>query len=149
MNTAAPMTSPVPPSGLVRVVMRPMTKVLNPVVRRMAGKKHMGWAALVYHKGRRSGNQYSTPAGAHVLGNEILIPLTFGTESDWCRNLRAADGGTIRYRAKDYLVSSPEVVAADSIRPLLKRAFKPYERGFMKMMKIKSFLHLKIDTVLS
>jgi len=80
----------------VRMVVRPMTKVLNPLIRRMAGRKHMSMAALIYHTGRRSGRQYVTPAGSHLVGDEILVPLTFGTQSDWCRNIRAAGGGSVR-----------------------------------------------------
>jgi deazaflavin-dependent oxidoreductase (nitroreductase family) len=144
MDSPEVTTIPMPPSVLVRVVMRPMTKMLNPLVRRMAGKKHMNMAALVFHTGRRSGREYATPAGARLVGDEFLIPLTFGTESDWCRNLRAAGGGKIRWKAKDYQVTAPEIFAMDSIGPLLKKTFKPYERAFMRMMGIKRYLDLKV-----
>ena len=43
------------PSWFVRVVMGPMTKVLNPAMRRLAGRPHFQMAALVRHTGRRSG----------------------------------------------------------------------------------------------
>lgn len=46
---------PVPPSLLVRVAMRPMTKVLNPLVGRLAGRRHFPMAAQLRHAGRRSG----------------------------------------------------------------------------------------------
>ena len=31
---------PVPPSMMVRTVLRPMTKALNPIIGRLAGKRH-------------------------------------------------------------------------------------------------------------
>jgi hypothetical protein len=37
------------PSLFVRVVMGPMTKVLNPAIRRLAGRPHVQMAALVRH----------------------------------------------------------------------------------------------------
>jgi deazaflavin-dependent oxidoreductase (nitroreductase family) len=128
-------------------VMRPMTRMLNPVVRRVAGKKHMKMVALVFHTGRRSGMGYATPVGARLAGELFLIPLTFGTQSDWCRNLRAAGGGRIRWRAEDYRVTAPEMVATDSIRPVLTRTFKAYELAFMKIMGIKRFLVLNVEDV--
>jgi hypothetical protein len=54
-------TLDVPPSPLVRRVMSPLTRVLNPLISRVAGRRHMGMAALVYHTGRRSGRAYVTP----------------------------------------------------------------------------------------
>jgi hypothetical protein len=67
---------PVGPSLLVRIVLRPMTKVLNPLM--LAGRPHFGMAAQIRHVGRRSGRPYITPASARLAGEVILIPLTFG-----------------------------------------------------------------------
>ena len=51
------------PSRLVAVVMGPLTKVLNPVMRKLAGRRHVMMAAQIRHVGRRSGRPYVTPAG--------------------------------------------------------------------------------------
>jgi len=69
---------PVAPTRFVRMVIRPMTKVLNPVIVRFAGRRHFAIAAQIQHVGRRSGKVYVTPASAHVHGDVILIALTFG-----------------------------------------------------------------------
>ena len=52
---------PVAPSLVVKIVMRPMTKVLNPLVRKLAGRPHFRMAAQVWHVGRRSARSYMTP----------------------------------------------------------------------------------------
>ena len=78
---------PVGPSLIVRVVMTPLTKMLNPVVATLAGRRHFPMAAQIHHVGRRSGKPYVTSVGARVHNGIVLIPLTFGNRSDWVRNV--------------------------------------------------------------
>jgi hypothetical protein len=63
---------------LARVVMRPTTKDLNPLIRRLAGRRHFFMAGQVHHVGRRSGTTFATPVGARYHQDSILIPPTFG-----------------------------------------------------------------------
>jgi hypothetical protein len=44
-----PASLNVAPSRFVRTTIGPMTKVLNPLIRTVAGRRYMGMAALVYH----------------------------------------------------------------------------------------------------
>ena len=70
MNTSDTYeTAVVRPSRLVRVVMRPLTKVLNPATMTMAGRRHVRMAAQVRHVGRTSGRSYVTPVGAGRAGD--------------------------------------------------------------------------------
>lgn len=142
MSSVEPARRPIPPSRFVRLVMRPMTKLLNPLVRRVAGGRHMKMAALVLHRGRASGREYATPTSARLSGERFLVPLTFGSESDWSRNIRAAGGGQIRWRGRDYDVSGPEIYLAKDIRPQLKQAFRAPERLGFKVMGIRSIMCL-------
>jgi deazaflavin-dependent oxidoreductase (nitroreductase family) len=144
---ATPTTESVPPSALVRATMRHMVKVLNPLVAKLAGTRFMSMAALVTHTGRRSGRQYSTPVGAHVSGTYCLVPLTFGTGSDWSKNLRAAGGGRLQWRARVYEVSAPEVYLAKDVLPLIKATFSAPVLLGLKMMGIKSFLYMQAALV--
>jgi hypothetical protein len=142
------VTSPPPlvirPSWLVRHVMGPMPKVLNPLVKKVSGRKHMSMAATVYHQGRRSGRHYTTTTGARFTGDEFVIPLTFGTESDWCRNLHAAGGGRIRLKARTYEVNSPEVFPWPANPALVKRAYPAPMRVMLKALGIKAFIRLRV-----
>ena len=70
---AAP--APVAPATIVRVLVRPLTKVLNPLMVRLAGRRFFPMAQI-HHVGRRSGKAYVTPTSAHIRG-------------DRCRRLRA------------------------------------------------------------
>lgn len=132
------------PSWLVRVAMAPMTKVLNPAMRRLAGRPHFQMAALVRHTGRRSGRQYVTPVGAQLAGNTVVIPLTFGTESDWSRNVRAAGGCSLRLGGTDYDAIAPEVVGAGDAEPVVRAAYRGWQRGMFRMLGIKQFLLLRL-----
>ena len=80
---------PVGPTLLVRLVMGPLTKMLNPLVGTLAGRRHFPMAQL-NHVGRRTGRTYLTSVGARLSGDVVLIPLTFGNQSDWARNVYAA-----------------------------------------------------------
>ena len=143
MSRAMSQPEAVAPSGLVRAVMRPMVKVLNPLIRKFAGMRFMSMAALIWHTGRRSGRLYSTPTGAHVRGDDCLVPLTFGSESDWSKNLRAAGGGQMRWKGRDYEITAPVVHRAEDIKPLVKNLFSPPERLGFKVLGLKGFLYLR------
>jgi deazaflavin-dependent oxidoreductase (nitroreductase family) len=135
---------PVPPSLVVRIVMRPMTKVLNPLISKIAGRRHVRMAAQVRHVGRRSGRAYVTSTGARVTGDLVLIPLTFGNQSDWSKNVRAAGGCSIRVNGRDYDAVAPEFLDRREARPLLRSAFSPLERAGFRLLGIKQYLRLSV-----
>jgi deazaflavin-dependent oxidoreductase (nitroreductase family) len=137
-------TPVVRPSRLVRVVMRPLTKVLNPATMAFAGRRHMTMAAQVRHVGRKSGRPYVTPVGARRAGDTFVIPLTFGNQSDWSRNVRAAGGCVIRLDGVDYQVTQPELAGRAEAAPLVREAFNPVMRGAFRMLGIRQFLLLQL-----
>lgn len=119
---------PVAPSLAVRIVLRPMTRMLNPLVGRLAGRRHFRMAAQIRHVGRRSGRPYMTPAAARLSGDVIVIPLTFGNRSDWSQNVRAAGGCSLRLNGRDYDATRPELLSLQEAQPLVRAAFSPLER---------------------
>lgn len=136
--------APVAPSRFVQTVIRPMTKVLNPVIVKLAGRRHFAMAAQIQHVGRRSGKAYVTPASAHVHGDVIVIALTFGNQSDWVRNVRAAGRGTIRINGRSYSGANPQFVSREEAGPLIKAAFSPVQRAGMRMLGVGQFLRLDV-----
>lgn len=154
MTTTTPRTASrsggglVPPdevgaSLLVRLVMGPMTKVLNPLIRRLAGRRHFFMAGLVHHEGRRSGRQYVAPVGARYRDGTIVIPLTFGNRSDWCRNVMAAGRCRIRTAGIDYDVITPRLVGRGEARPHVRAAFNVMERITFRLLGIRQFMILR------
>jgi len=132
----------VAPSLIVRTTMRPMTKVLNPLMARFAGGRHLPLAAQLRHTGRKSGRAYVTTVGARVHGDVILIPLTFGNQSDWSRNVAAAGGCSIRIEGTDYEATEPEFLDRQQAAPLAKAAFSPVQRAGFRMLGIRQFMRL-------
>jgi hypothetical protein len=132
------------PSMLVRLTIKPMSKVLNPLVKKVAGRRHLAWAAQIHHEGRRSGRAYVTTAGARVHDGVIWIPLTFGTGSDWCRNVLAARECGVRWKAADYTGANPVVLETRAAMASAKKAFRLPERGFMRVFGIKHFVRLDV-----
>jgi hypothetical protein len=130
------------PPVFVRVVMRPLSKALNPLVNRLAGRRHFSVAAKIYHQGRRSGRVYATPASARLSGEQFWVGLTFGSGSDWCRNVLAADGCLIRWRGEEYRATNPSIVPRAAALAATGKAFKRHERAMMRMIGIQEFLCL-------
>ena len=145
--TAAPTprpVKPVPPSRFVKIVMGPMTKVLNPLIVRLAGRPHFHMAAQLTHVGRRSGRTYVTPIGARRVGDMVLIPLTFGNQSDWSRNVLAAGRCRLRLDGVDYEASAPALVSRDEADPHVRAGFGQLQRSSMHMLGITQFLRLTV-----
>ena len=135
---------PVYPSPLVRILIRPMTKVLNPLMGKFAGRRHFPMAAAVYHIGRRSGSEYVTIVGARLEANGFIIPFDFrepvrlGTG-----NVTAAGKCRIRFRGQDYEATQPLLLGSADARPMVRSAFNPAMRLIFKMLGIKQFMRLR------
>jgi deazaflavin-dependent oxidoreductase (nitroreductase family) len=142
-GTADPL-EPVGPSPIARIVMRPMTKMLNPLIVKLAGRRHFRMAAQIRHVGRRSGRTYTTPVTAGRSGDMILIALTFGNQSDWSRNVRSAGRTSIRIEGEDYDVTQPQIMSRQDAKPLVQAAFRPLERAGFRMLGIKQVMSLRV-----
>lgn len=107
--------------------------VLNPAMLLLAGRK--GWyAGVIRHTGRRSGKGYATPVVVvSVAGDGFVIPLPYGTEVDWLRNMLAAGKATVTVDGESYQVCEPEVIDAEAAAPLLsdrrRREFARFRVG--------------------
>jgi deazaflavin-dependent oxidoreductase (nitroreductase family) len=133
--------APVAPAAIVRGLVRPLTKILNPLMTRLAGRRSFPMAQI-HHVGRRSGKAYVTPTSAHVHGDVLLIGLTFGNQSDWSRNVRAAGGCTVRLGGHTYRATSPEFVTWADDRALIASTFNLVLRAGFRLLGIQQFMRL-------
>ncbi len=92
-----------------------------------------GWA-LVIHRGRKSGRTFRTPLWAFRRQDRYVIALTYGSDTDWVRNVLAAGGCELLTRRRHYKAGAPRLYrdppAADMppvIRFLLRRVIKAPE----------------------
>lgn len=110
---------------------------------RLAGRRFFPMAQI-HHLGRRSGKAYVTPTSAHLHGDVLLIALTFGNQSDWSRNVRAAQGCTVRVGGRTYRATSPALVTWADDRALIASAFNPALRGGFRLLGIRQFMRLHV-----
>ena len=95
--------------------------------------------AVVHHVGRRSGHAYTTPVVAVPMADGFIIALTFGADTDWCRNVLAAGQCTLQWHGLRYTVSGPEVVGVDAVHPLVPS----WGRPLVRVLRVSQFL--KVD----
>ena len=67
--------------------------------------------SIVRHVGRTSGRAYQNPVSAYPLGDGFVIPVLYGTQSQWVRNVMAAGRFTLRTKGCDYPQERPELIA--------------------------------------
>jgi deazaflavin-dependent oxidoreductase (nitroreductase family) len=100
------------PRGL-RLVKRYNKYVENPLMLRFPGRSSL--SATVHHVGRRSGTPYATPVIAHRSEHDVIIPLPYGTDVDWLRNLLAAGRAVVDLDGRSVEVHEPAVVDIDDV----------------------------------
>jgi deazaflavin-dependent oxidoreductase (nitroreductase family) len=102
---------------LPRALARFNRHVTNPIQRMWAGR--LPGFGIIEHVGRRSGRAYRTPLNVFRTPGGFVVLLNYGPDTDWIRNLTAADGGGLVHRRKHYTLSGPRIVTGDSGRALL------------------------------
>lgn len=111
-------------------------RVANPVVRRVAGR--VPPLAIVDHRGRRTGRDYSTPVIAVRSGDDVVIGAVYGVESDWVRNVMAAGHARVEQRRRTREYVHPRLIGTEeglgSMPAILRLAFRAIRvRGFVRM----------------
>ena len=80
--------------------------------------------AVVRHRGRRSGRVYETPINMFRTPDGYVAALTYGTDTDWLKNVLAADGCELKVRGGWVPVTAPRIVH-DEQRTAMPRALRP------------------------
>lgn len=113
--------------------------VTNPVMVRFFSGLSAN-AALLHHVGRQSGKAFVTPLTAHRTEDTVIVPLPYGTETDWLRNLQAAGQGVVELEGRCFHVDEPEVVPVDDVMPLLP----PFVVRIVRLHDTKNALRLHV-----
>lgn len=134
----APESWPAPFRGLIRTSNK---YLLNPLMLRLAGRRHW-YASVIEHTGRRSGKRYSTPIVADRVGEHVIIPLPYGTQVDWVRNIMSSGEATMVSKGHTYHLVSPELIDSTQALPLLPRD----RRRTFERVDIEHFLRAEITS---
>ena len=109
----------------------------NDMTRKISGTQRSSWGLLT-HVGRRSGHTYQTSLGAHAYGDGFLLPLGYGTQTDWYRNLMAAGTGTLAWKGRTYRLERPELIS----EPEAMRAWPMRDRILLQLAGMRDFVWL-------
>lgn len=112
--------------------------LLNPAMLRLAGRKYW-YAAVIRHTGRRSGKPYATPVVAQPVPGGFIVPLPYGTDVDWLRNVLAAGAATITVGGRTHDVVQPEIIDAATAAPQLP----PARRRTFALFGVDHFVAMK------
>jgi deazaflavin-dependent oxidoreductase (nitroreductase family) len=85
--------------------------------------------AVVHHVGRRSGRRYRTPVVAFRSAAGVVIPMTYGRDVDWARNLVAAHGCELEQMGRRFALRNPRVVGFEAAAARLPAAARPLLRA--------------------
>jgi deazaflavin-dependent oxidoreductase (nitroreductase family) len=96
---------------------------------------------ILTHIGRKSGRVYRTPVNVFRRPGEFLIALTYGSESEWAKNVLAAGDCQLETRGVHYDLSAPKVVHD----PTRKR-FPLIVRVVLTLIGADEFLQLLISS---
>jgi len=103
-------------------------KYFNKVAVHLAGHRFLPLWAVLRHRGRKTGRQYAIPVAVIPTETTFIIALPWGPDTDWLRNVRAAQGCTIRWKGSEYDCTEPrsvdEDVAVTAARGLTRRALQ-------------------------
>ncbi len=111
---------------------RVTNRITRPFARRLTG------FGVVVHRGRRSNREYETPVNVFTKRDGYVIALTYGTESDWVKNVRAAGWCDLVTRGRRRRLASPELRHDESLR-LVPAVVRPA----LRLLRVTDFLYLR------
>lgn len=90
-----------------RSIARFNRRFTNRLALRVAG--YLPGFAIVSHVGRKSGRAYRTPVNAFPTDGGYIIALTYGSESDWVKNVLAAGSCELQTRGRRVRLFNPDI----------------------------------------
>jgi deazaflavin-dependent oxidoreductase (nitroreductase family) len=118
---------------MARFNRRVTNRFTRPLAQRLPG------FGVVVHRGRKSERRFQTPVNVFNASGGYVIALTYGAESDWVKNVLAADGCELITRGRRRRLTTPEIVRDDRQSPM-PRVIRP----FLRFMRVTEFLSLKV-----
>jgi deazaflavin-dependent oxidoreductase (nitroreductase family) len=94
------------PKGLARFNIKVTNRITGPFAARLPG------FAIVHHVGRRSGTERTTPVTLFKDGDDYVIALTYGRDSQWVKNVLAAGEFDVVTRGRRVTLTAPRIVQA-------------------------------------
>jgi deazaflavin-dependent oxidoreductase (nitroreductase family) len=95
---------------------------------------------VVVHSGRRSGRTYRTPVNVFIRGEWAVFALTYGTETDWVRNVLSAGECGLVTRGRRLELTLPRLVHDEN-----RSGVPGFVRTLLGFMHVDDFLTMHIE----
>ena len=113
--------------------------IFNRITLKFAGKRKVPFS-IMRHVGRHSGRTYQTPVLASYMDEVVLIPLSYGENVDWLRNILAQGGCELCWQNQWMRAINPLVIdSKTAIAILPEKRRKLFER-----FKLEKFLRMQV-----
>ena len=99
-----------------------------------------GWLpgfGILTHVGRRSGKLYRTPVNVFRAPNAFVVALTYGSQSEWVKNVLAAGSCELKTVGRKYGLAAPKVV-----RDATRRRFPIPVRVILTLVGADEYMEL-------
>ena len=90
-----------------RSIARFNKRFTNKLTLKVAG--YLPGFAIVSHDGRKSVRTYRTPVNVFRTDDGYIIALTYGSQSDWVKNVLAAGSCELQTRGRQVCLSNPQI----------------------------------------
>jgi deazaflavin-dependent oxidoreductase (nitroreductase family) len=115
------------------------TALYRPLAMSVAGTRLMPLYGVITHRGRKSGRVFQTPVAVRPTPEGFVIPMPWGESTDWCRNVQAAGGCSVRWKGRDYPLDRPQTVTiADT-----GQGFAGWQKAALQRFGLKLALFLR------
>jgi deazaflavin-dependent oxidoreductase (nitroreductase family) len=98
--------------------------------------------AIIHHAGRESGSRYRTPVFAFRSARGFVIPMTYGRDVDWGRNIIRAHGCELEWTGHRYLLRNPRIVDGARAYPHLPFGV----RSLLTAVNLPGFMLLDLES---
>lgn len=122
------------PRALGRFNVRVTNRLLWPVVQFLPS------FGRVVHVGRRSGRVYRTPVNLFRHGNRAVLAMTYGTETDWLKNVLAA--GRFEFESRR---GTLQLVDLEVIRDPTRHLVPWPVRIPLRLVRVADFLVARVE----
>ena len=123
------------PRSIARLNRRFTNRLLMPVAKRTKG------FAIVNHVGRRSGKHYQTPLNYFPDGDDVIIALTYGPDTDWLANI-ASGPATFEVRGSRRPIEGFEMVERAEAWPVMPA----FVRFLLNGISVHDFVRLSLGS---
>jgi deazaflavin-dependent oxidoreductase (nitroreductase family) len=122
------------PRWVARFNLRVTNRILGPVA------EHMPGMGIVIHQGRKTNRRYRTPVMVFRHGDQFVIALTYGPDSQWVQNVLAHGGCELETQSRTFHLTRPCLIHDErhSLMPAVVSLA-------LRILNVSDFLELAIS----